>query len=360
MTYSNVLFERLEIEQPIDQDAFSSAIENKDLSDFFPHLEQEEVRAALIDGFSKEIQFEMLKSEKNLSFYNNIVSHEIKSHDETIEYGTVVELHKIIELQKIDSTYAPPTAALQTILLYCAKSGDFSLPFFSDPTGLNPFDIEEDRVLFAWNRNEAQVKEIAETVYSIRKRKNPKPLDNYKPDQTIKITPTSNSTHDALEFTSAALAEERVKWRFLMLYRVFENGYLRNILEDIQSGIFLNAKDALNKATEGVQNEFKQFLHLVDKNNLSHHFEQISIILRNQKTNNYLNAIWQEVETDNRSKKAKPYQKGVFAMYQVRCSIVHSGEKSVFYDKYTDSDSGLLDLIEEFEKSIFLYIGVKW
>lgn len=355
MAYSERFLDFLELPGDTDAESFNNRLEEIIPDTPLSGLISNQTKQTLIDNFDQPLTFTTKITVPNTTFSNRSAYHEIRSSTNGDLICRVLELHKIGSFSELASD------GERLLLLYIAHEGFTDFPFL-DPSGLGntpPFKTQNFNVIFEWTSQNSKEVDFISSVYA--------------PSFTPLIAKTDYNTHATLSLNSngfykkledfsilnEAISESRIKWRFLLLYRILENGYIRNLLEVIQNNIFFKPKDTLSKATETLANEYSQLTNLVEQNGLTPIFERIQRATHNTR-NLYLGAIKAKLEQDPRAKNSKPFQKGAFIIYQIRCSIVHAGEMSIFYDKYPDAEAGLHELYDLFDSAVFKYLGVEY
>lgn len=355
MAYSEKFLEFLDLSTDSDIESFANRLEEIVPDAPLNGLINNQTKQDLIDNFNHDLKFTTKVTLPNTTFSNRSAYHEIRSSTDNSLICRVLELHKISGFSELASD------GERLLLLYIAHEGFVDFPFldYSGVGNTSPFYTQDFNVIFEWV-NES-TKEV-DFIYSI-----------YAPSFTPLVEKTDYNTHAILSLNSngfytkledfsilnEAISESRIKWRFLLLYRILENGYIRNLLETIQSNIFFKPKDTLSKAAETLANEYSQLVNLVEKNGLSLIFEKIQRAAHTTR-NQYLSAIKEKLDQDPRAKNSKPFQKGAFIIYQIRCSIVHAGEMSIFYDKYPDAEAGLHEVYDLFDGAVFKYLGIEF
>ncbi|WP_155629260.1 hypothetical protein [Burkholderia territorii] len=353
MPYSATFLDILGLTSTSSRDAFIARLDDLIPDSLLGGLINSETRDTLIDNFESTLDLEVGKSKINLVFTSKTSYHEVKC----AKTGT--QACQILELHKVSSVDALVSDARKLLILYIAITGDMKFPFLLEDVSAPPFHRDDFNVLFLWGVVDDKKKELIRSTYSPSVDEPTANGNEYNPHTSATLDPDGfYSKVEEFGILREALSETRIKWRFLLLYRILENGYIRNLLESIQSNIFFNPKDTLIKATDSVQNEFLQLTALIDKNGLGEHFDAIrKAVYKGKSGNKFLEALQNKLESDPRAKKQKPAHQGAFIVYQIRCSIVHAGEMSIFFDKYPDATIGLQSLYEHFDTAIFKYLG---
>lgn len=355
MAYSERFLDFLELPADTDIESFNNRLEEIIPETPLSGLISNQTKQTLIDNFDQTLKFTTKITVPNTTFSNRSAYHEIRCSANDDLICRVLELHKIGSFSELASD------GERLLLLYIAHEGYTDFPFL-DPSGMGntpPFQTQNFNVIFEWANQNTKEIDLISSIYA----PSFTPLvanTDYNTHATLSLNPSGFYTKlEDFSILNEAISESRIKWRFLLLYRILENGYIRNLLEVIQNNIFFKPKDTLSKATETLANEYSQLTNLVEKNGLIPIFEKIQRATHTTR-NLYLSAIKEKLEQDSRTKSAKPFQKGAYIIYQIRCSIVHAGEMSIFYDKYPDAEAGLHELYELFDNAVFKYLGVEY
>jgi hypothetical protein len=154
-----------------------------------------------------------------------------------------------------------------------------------------------------------------------------------------------------------ALAETRVRWRFIALYRVFESAYLLALMDSFKSSFFANPKRATSQVKEALESELNQFKEVVSVNGLEQYFEVIRAAALKLKSNTLINAIEGELKEQN--VKGPTWKVGVAIIYKLRCAIVHAGQKHVVFDRHQDGNDALVELVPLLEDAVLALLGLR-
>jgi hypothetical protein len=160
------------------------------------------------------------------------------------------------------------------------------------------------------------------------------------------------------------LYEPKVKWRFLSMYRVFEHGYLTAVLDTIKSAFLQNPKQSLADGLTQLESELNQLTNLIKLKDLQTHFEEFhdAFDVQLKDMNKYAWAIKSAVDRSGWLKqRPKKWELGVMLFYKLRCSIVHAGMNTPFYEGYDDAAACVNGLLAKTENAClgFLRISVK-
>jgi hypothetical protein len=167
---------------------------------------------------------------------------------------------------------------------------------------------------------------------------------------------------DILKLLKNAILEDSIKWKYLSYYRLFESGYLHEILHELKNNFFSSAKESLEDAMEKTKNELNQFINIADKPGIREPFEEIARLIKTEKINKFFISLERQSKKDGRYKiyNGNEFKQGVYFCYCIRCAIVHAGDSHLVFDKFDDAESAVLKIIPIFEKATFKYIGISY
>lgn len=141
------------------------------------------------------------------------------------------------------------------------------------------------------------------------------------------------------------------KWRFLSLYRILENAYLRNIREALLDDFDKDASKAVEEAKKKLSTEVNQLINLMRSQQLDTQFTAFNdefetlLALRNK----YITALDRNAESDSNYGNRDVAVKAVVRFYKMRCSIAHAGTSSVIYEQLPDANAATIALLPAVE-----------
>jgi len=141
------------------------------------------------------------------------------------------------------------------------------------------------------------------------------------------------------------------KWRFLSLYRILENAYLRNIREALLDDFDKDASKAVEEAKKKLSSEVNQLINLMKSRQLDAQFIAFNDEFENQlaQHNRYISALDKNAETDGNYGNKDVSVKAVVRFYKMRCSIAHAGTSSVIYEQLPDANAATIALLPAVE-----------
>ena len=141
------------------------------------------------------------------------------------------------------------------------------------------------------------------------------------------------------------------KWRFLSLYRILENAYLRNIRETLLGDFDKDASKAVDDAKKKLSSEVNQLIDLMKSQQLGAQFIAFNVEFEAQlvQHNRYVTALDKNAETDANYRNQDVAVKAVVRFYKMRCSIAHAGTSSVIYEQLPDANTATIALLPTVE-----------
>lgn len=151
-----------------------------------------------------------------------------------------------------------------------------------------------------------------------------------------------------------ATAATHPKWRFLSLYRILENSYLRIVKESLVRDFDADAGKAVEEAKKKLASEMNQLISLMKDQGLGHLFLKFNIKFEEQINigNRYIVAVDRNAKTEGLYNSQDISVKAVVRFYKTRCSIAHAGTSSVIYEQHPDANSGMIALLPAVEEII--------
>jgi hypothetical protein len=156
------------------------------------------------------------------------------------------------------------------------------------------------------------------------------------------------------------VSEQKLKWRTLSLYRIFEHGYLSEVFSELRRTFFNSPKEALSSAMTSMESELNQLKTIVQAGKLEAVFETLFDAFEAAKGTN--NRFAYAIEKSIAGQKVNEFKgkafKGVAVLYKIRCSIVHAGSASQIFDSYDDGTDCLQRLLPSLEEAALAFLGV--
>jgi hypothetical protein len=160
----------------------------------------------------------------------------------------------------------------------------------------------------------------------------------------------------ALSCLANSFRTSPLKFRFLELYRVMEARFLAEIKFKLISGFDAEPSVALSEALEGLKTEINQITGLAETQKDA--FETCWTALDQLKNvNRFATALFRRVEKRGAANGGK-WKTGAALVYQIRCAIVHAGEKDMIFENFPDGEEALEAVLPHIERAALLLVGV--
>ena len=170
-----------------------------------------------------------------------------------------------------------------------------------------------------------------------------------------------NDDHFTKNLTASALQESNLKWRFLGLYRIMENGYLWYILQNIKTKFMDDPGRTIEQASDALKNEVSRFLELTKICGLETIFDAFQVAFDTLIASNSVFAVGLSraaAPTMKKNQANAKWQRGVIHCYKIRCSIAHAGGSDVYIERYADWRNGLEKLLPHLERVVLCSVGI--
>ena len=164
-------------------------------------------------------------------------------------------------------------------------------------------------------------------------------------------SPTRHFSEVQARLVFEAASVSHPKWRFLSLYRILENAYLRNIREALLDDFEKDASKAVEEAKKKLSSEVNQLINLMKSQQLDAQFLAFNVEFESQlaQHNRYVTALDKNAETDANYGNKDAAVKAVVRFYKMRCSIAHAGTSSVIYEQLPDANAATIALLPAVE-----------
>jgi hypothetical protein len=160
----------------------------------------------------------------------------------------------------------------------------------------------------------------------------------------------------ALDCLLSSYATSPLKFRFLELYRVMEALFLADVKGKLIADFDAEPTVALNDALDALNSELNQITALAEQH--EDLFEQCWTILDGLKnTNRFVAALFKRIEKKKANGRGK-WQTGAALIYQIRCAVVHAGEKDMIFENFPDGDAAIRAILPTVERTALRMIGI--
>lgn len=160
----------------------------------------------------------------------------------------------------------------------------------------------------------------------------------------------------ALNCLLNSYATSPLKFRFLELYRVMEALFIAEVKTRLLADFDTEPTVALNDALEALQSELKQITALAEPH--LDLFEEIWDQLDGIKNKNQFVAALFRRLNKRRLNGGDKWQTGAALIYQIRCAVVHAGEKDMIFENFPDGDAAIRAILLTVERAAFQMLGI--
>lgn len=160
----------------------------------------------------------------------------------------------------------------------------------------------------------------------------------------------------ALDCLVNSYSSSPLKFRFLELYRVMEALFIADVKSSLIADFDADPALALNAALEALQSELKQITKLAEPHQTC--FEELWTTLNILKNSNkFATALFKRLEKKKANGQGK-WQTGAALIYQIRCAVVHAGEKDMIYENFADGDAAVKAILPIVERTALRMLGI--
>jgi hypothetical protein len=148
-----------------------------------------------------------------------------------------------------------------------------------------------------------------------------------------------------------------LKFRFLELYRMMEARFLADVKSKLFAQFDGKPSTALADAVEALKSEMNQIAGLAADH--PQPFEACWTTLAAIKNSNrFVAALFRTIDKKGHNGGGKS-KAGAALIYQIRCAIVHAGEKDMIFEQYPDGEEALEAIISDVERAALLLVGIE-
>lgn len=161
----------------------------------------------------------------------------------------------------------------------------------------------------------------------------------------------------ALDCLANSFRTSPMKFRFLELYRMMEARFLDDIRTKLLAAFLAEPSAALNGALESLKSEMNQVIGLAEAQQDA--FEACwNTLDQMRNTNRFAAALFRRVEKKGAASGGK-WKTGAALVYQIRCAIVHAGEKDMIFENFPDGEIAVEAVLPDVERAALLLAGVE-
>lgn len=180
-------------------------------------------------------------------------------------------------------------------------------------------------------------------------------LFNSATQATISADTVSLLTSTCLSCLGNSFRTSPLKFRFLELYRMIEARFIADVRAKLMATFDAQPADALHDAVEALKSEMNQIKGLAQ--NQKDAFEACWSALDTLKNQNrFAAALFRKVR--DRGAQGQKWETGAALVYQVRCAVVHAGQKDLIFEGFSDGDEVIEALLPAVERAALLLVGI--
>ena len=173
----------------------------------------------------------------------------------------------------------------------------------------------------------------------------------------VKDQSSEDLTQIVLDCLGNSFKTSPLKFRYLEIYRMMEARFLADVKSKLFASFDAEPSAALSEAADALKSEMAQISSLATDH--PEPFEECWNILNGMKnTNRFVAALFKRIEKKGLHSGGK-CKSGAALIYQIRCSIVHAGEKDMIFEKYPDGESALSAVICGVERAALRLVGME-
>ncbi|NTE33385.1 hypothetical protein [Agrobacterium tumefaciens] len=170
------------------------------------------------------------------------------------------------------------------------------------------------------------------------------------------VTGDGRGVKIALDCLLNSYATAPLKFRFLELYRVMEALFIADVKSRLFTSFDSEPTLALNDALEALQSELRQIIALAEPH--QDLFEECWALLDGLKnTNQFAAALFRRLSKKKLNGGSK-WQTGAALVYQIRCAVVHAGEKDMIFENFPDGDTAVRAILPVVERAALQMLGI--
>ncbi|QAY77573.1 hypothetical protein [Sphingosinicella sp. BN140058] len=173
---------------------------------------------------------------------------------------------------------------------------------------------------------------------------------------TIQTDVDTKLTETCLTCFGNSMRTSPLKFRFLELYRMIEARFIADVKARLLTRFDAQPGDALQEAVDALKSEMNQIRGLAE--NQKDAFEACwTVVDTMRSTNRFAAALFRKAQ-QNGLKGAK-WETGAALIYQIRCAIVHAGQKDLIYEGFLDGDEVIEALLPAVERTALILVGIE-
>ncbi|MDD1496899.1 hypothetical protein PVA19_00615 [Agrobacterium sp. CNPSo 3708] len=148
-----------------------------------------------------------------------------------------------------------------------------------------------------------------------------------------------------------------LKFRFLELYRMIEALFLAQVKEKLFASFDAEPSGSIQEAADALKSEMAQIRALAEQQQDAFVACRTALYPLRQ-TNRFAAALFKKVKGKG-LENGSQWEVGAALVYQVRCAVVHAGQKDIIFESYPDGDEVIAALIPGVERAALELVGVQ-
>ncbi len=173
---------------------------------------------------------------------------------------------------------------------------------------------------------------------------------------TVSADTASLLTSTCLSCFANSFRTSPLKFRYLELYRMIEARFIADVKLKLLASFDAQPADALQDAAEALKSEMNQIRGLAESQKDA--FEACWSALDTMKnTNRFAAALFRKAKA--RGVQGQKWETGAALVYQVRCAVVHAGQKDLIFEGFPDGDEVIEALLPAVERAALLLVGIE-
>ena len=161
----------------------------------------------------------------------------------------------------------------------------------------------------------------------------------------------------AIKCLANSFSTSPLKFRFLEIYRMMEARFLADVKAKLIAGFDAGPSAALSDAVDSLKSELNQITGLAETQQDA--FEACWTALDALKgQNRFTTALFRRL-SKKKLDGGKRWQTGAALVYQIRCAVVHAGEKDMIFENFSDGENAIEAVLPHVERAALLLVGIE-
>ncbi len=179
-------------------------------------------------------------------------------------------------------------------------------------------------------------------------------FDGY--NSAVIVSGDERGTKVALNCLLNSYTTSPLKFRFLELYRVMEALFIADVKIRLMAAFDAEPAAALNDALGALQSELNQITALAEPHQdlFEECYNQMEGI---KNTNHFAAALFRRLAKKKLNGLGK-WQTGAALVYQIRCAVVHAGEKDMIFENFLDGAAAIDTVLPTVERAALRMLGI--